>query len=462
MKLKCLILYCLFTFVLHSSISQTITGRLPKLANQEIRLEGFEGFKSYEISKSLIDSNGNFNLQYSNKDFGMGYLLMGDQNPTIVVLTGENIEVEENQSNSSEYLDFKKGKENQEFYVYSGESFTREQALSAWYYLNKIYSEEALLSKSNQTFNSIESEISRLKNEDKDYLNSLPENSYLRWFLPIRKKVSSVQTIAQQRPEEISSILSFFRDLDYTDTKLYKSGLYKDLIESHFWLIENSGKPVSEVYSEMKISIDSLRNSLVQDEKIFNEVVDYLFDLLERHSLFEASEYLALMVLNQENCTLNNDLAKQLETYRAMKKGNIAPDIPFSGDVLNNPDLSTTRLSEINREYTLIVFAASWCPKCVQEIPQIASLYTKWKSHGIEVVTISLDENPELFYNFFSPFPFISICDYKKWDSPIVNDYYVFSTPTMYLLDKKREILLRPTSVKHMDSWVDWYLGSQK
>jgi hypothetical protein len=34
----------------------------------------------------------------------------------------------------------------------------------------------------------------------------------------------------------------------------------------------------------------------------------------------------------------------------------------------------------------------------------------------------------------------------------------VFGTPTMYLLDKNRKIILRPNSVKQMDAWVDWYL----
>jgi hypothetical protein len=54
--------------------------------------------------------------------------------------------------------------------------------------------------------------------------------------------------------------------------------------------------------------------------------------------------------------------------------------------------------------------------------------------------------------------PFISTCDFKKWDSPIAQDYYVFGTPTMFLLDDKRKILLRPNSVKQMDAWVDWFL----
>jgi hypothetical protein len=63
-----------------------------------------------------------------------------------------------------------------------------------------------------------------------------------------------------------------------------------------------------------------------------------------------------------------------------------------------------------------------------------------------------------MFKNFASIFPFISFCDYQKWNSGTVKDYYVFGTPTMYLLNEKREILLRPNSVKQMDSWVDWYL----
>lgn len=71
---------------------------------------------------------------------------------------------------------------------------------------------------------------------------------------------------------------------------------------------------------------------LIKDDKILNEVTDYLFDLLERHSLFEVSGYLALKVLNETSCTLNSDLANQLESYRAMKKGNVAPDIVYKRD----------------------------------------------------------------------------------------------------------------------------------
>jgi len=228
-----------------------------------------------------------------------------------------------------------------------------------------------------------------------------------------------------------------------------------------FWLLENSGKPLDSVFIEMKVSIDEMMVYLNKDEKKLNEITDYLFDLLERHSLFQASEYLALKVLNEVSCTINSDLAKQLETYRAMKKGNTAPDFAFYPNTFFPADITkekTKKLSDLKSTYTVMVFGASNCPRCQEEIPEIAKLYSKWKAQGVEVVFISLDENLNDYDKFTGSLPFISSCDFKKWNSPIVENYYVFGTPTMFLLNNKREILLRPNSVKQMDAWVDWYL----
>ena len=146
-----------------------------------------------------------------------------------------------------------------------------------------------------------------------------------------------------------------------------------------------------------------MMESLADDEQKLNEVTAYLFDLLERHSFFEASEYLALKVLNETTCTIDNDLAKHLETYRAMKKGNIAPDIIFVGDHLApgyEPSDVPKKLSDIRSSYTLVVFGASWCPKCVEELPEITKNYDKWKKQGVEVIYITLDEKKEVHSSF--------------------------------------------------------------
>lgn len=450
-------IYILFIFFTTTLMGQSIEGNFSKLIDKKIKLEGFNGLKSYLISETSTDVNGNFKLTYSKSDYGVGYLISEENKPLLVILTGEDIEITGKSLGLTETIKIKKGQENQWFEQYAKEYPKREQALSAWNYLEKIYTSDSLFALQQKPINAILHEKQRIKSEDETFLSSMPSDSYVRWFLPSRKLVSSVSSIAQYRTEEIPETIETFRNLDYTDPRLYKSGLFKDAIDSHFWLLENSGKPLDNVFKEMKLSIDAMMVKLVTNEKIFNEVTDYLFDLLEKHSLFQASEYLALKVLNEGSCTINSDLANQLETYRAMKKGNIAPDIVFSKSNFISPSKIVTKLSDVKSKYTVVIFGASWCPKCKEELPEIAKLYSKWKSKGVEVIFVALEEDRNAFINFAKGFPFTSYSDNKKWDSKIVKDYYVFSTPTMFLLDDKRKIVLRPNSVKQMDAWVDWY-----
>jgi thiol-disulfide isomerase/thioredoxin len=248
--------------------------------------------------------------------------------------------------------------------------------------------------------------------------------------------------------------------MDYTDQRLYKSGLFKDAIESHFWLLENSGRSLDSVFIEMKHSIDTMFEKLVLDQAKLNEVTNHLFDLLEKHSLFQASEYLALKVLNEVSCTIDSDLAKQLESYRAMKKGTIAPDISFGkSSYLNGVKQNIFgSLTNLITPYTLVVFGASWCPKCMEELPKLIQNYVKWRNLGVEVVYVSLDTEPASFEQAVKTYPFFAYCDYEQWKSTVVKDYYVFGTPTFYLLNNKRKIILRPNSIAQVDAWVDWFL----
>lgn len=440
--------------------AQTISGNLLQLANKEIKLEGFNGLKNYPIASTKLDEKGNFKLAYTKSDYGVGYLMAVDEKPLFVILSEEDIEIMGDALGAVATIKITKGQENQWFEQYSKEQPRREQALSAWIYLEKMYTQDSLFSTQNAPIKAIQKEKLRIITEDKNFLAQLPNDSYVCWFLPKRKLVSSVSSVVQYHAEEIPSTLSAFRGLDYTDQRLYKSGLFKEAIENHFWLLENSGKSLEAVFIDMKSSIDVMLVNLAKDENIFNEVTDFLFDLLERHSFFQASEYLALKVLNETSCTLNSDLAKQLETYRVMKKGNTAPEIALgSTSYLGGQKQSQfSKLSDIKTPYTLVVFGASECPKCREELPKAIQNYMKWRNLGVEVVYISLDTETAVFEQVVKTYPFLAYCDYKKWESQVVKDYYVFGTPTFFLLNNKREILLRPNSIAQIDAWVNWYL----
>ncbi|HZH69937.1 MAG TPA: TlpA disulfide reductase family protein [Flavobacteriaceae bacterium] len=449
----------IFTSVLSQN---TVTGIFTEIANTQIKLVGYNGFETYAIDSTQANDNGAFSLSFSNKDFGVGYLLSENNKLFVVILAeNENLQLTGLNFELPESIKIIQGKQNRLFDQYSTQHLRREQCLSAWDYLTKIYKDDTLFSTQQVPKQFIETEKKRIKVEDSLFLANLPEGSYVSYYLPLRKLVSSVSTIAQYRSEEIPATIQAFRQIDYTDKQLYKSGMLKEVIESHFWLIENSGRNLDSVYIEMNISIDRMLENLLTDEQKLNEITEHLFKFLEKRSLFTASEYLALKLLNEKSCTLNSDFALQLENYRAMKKGNTAPDIGFNSDVFA-PAYETSNipqsLSVIKSNYIVVVFGASWCPQCPKELLEISKNYAAWKQQGVEVVFVSLDEDKQTFVNFTKPFSFISICDYKKWESPVVKNYHVFATPTIHLLNKEYEIILKPNSVNQLNSWIDWYL----
>jgi thiol-disulfide isomerase/thioredoxin len=459
--IKQTIVFLLFALVAVKSKAQVISGTLSQLPKQEIKLEGFVGLKTYNIAATRTDAQGRFSIPYGAADYGVGYLMGPDNKPLFVMLSGEDVVLKGESLARNETLAIQSGAENKWFEQYALQHPRREQALSAWQYLESLYQSDSLFSVHKGPSKAILDEKRRIRQEDSLFLTSLPANSYVRWFLPVRKLVSSVSVLAQSRPAEIPEAIAAFRALNYADPRLYKSGLFKDAIDNHFWLIENSGKGLDQVFEDMKKSIDAMMVSLLRDETKLNEVTDHLFDLLERHSLFRASEYLALKVLNEKSCTIEQNLARQLETYRVMKKGNTAPDLTFPPTTIWPEHVKASppkALSDLKSNYTLVAFGSSNCPKCREDIPQISALYPKWKAQGVEVVFVSLDTDTQEFSKFATSFPFLSTCDFKGWKSPLVESYYVFGTPTLFLLDKKREILLRPLSVKQVDAWVDWVL----
>ena len=460
MKRSLALLCCLF-FGGVSSMAQTLSGTFPAQANQTITLEGAKGLATYSIGSTKADEKGQFTLSYAGADYGIAFLSGEDKKPFVVILEKEGVKLEGQALSEATTIRILEGKENRWFEQYTQEQGKREQALSAWGYLQNLYQNDPLFATQQVPNQAIQAELSRIQREDEAFIASLPSDSFVRWFLPIRKLVSSVGAVAQYRTAELPQTVTAFRTLDYSDPRLAKSGLFRDVFESQFWLLENSGGTLDENYKKMEVSLDAILTSLEKDELQYNEVVGYVVELFERRSLTQAAEYLALTVLEQSKIAILPRLANQLEGYRAMKVGTKVPEIQFTGDVLlqGKPVTYPTRLTEVKAPYRLVIVGASWCPACTEEMTQLIPLYGKWNKLGVEAIFVSLDTDPKAFQAYSEGMPFIAYSDYKKWDTQAVQDYFVSGSPSFYLIDQAGKLVLRPQSVKQIDAWVDWTLG---
>jgi thiol-disulfide isomerase/thioredoxin len=460
MKRSLVLLCCLF-LALGSSIAQTISGTFPSLANQTLTLEGTKGFDTYSIGTTKADEKGQFSLSYSPGDYGIAFLSGEDQKPFVVILEKTNVRLAGQVLSEASSIQIVEGQENVWFEQYTQAQGKREQALSAWAYLQNLYQIDPLFATQKVPNQAIGVEVTRLQQEDGQFISTLPSESFARWFLPIRKLISSVGAIAQYRTAELPQTIAAFRTMDYADPRFQKSGLFRDVFESQFWLLENSGGTLDENYEKMEVSIDAILLSVGKNAPLYNEVTAYLIELLERRSLTNAAEYLALTVLEQNKVALQPRLARQLEGYRAMKVGTVVPDVQFAGDILlqGKPTTYPTRLTEVKAPYRLVIFGASWCPACSEAMGELIPLYEKWNKLGVEAIFVSLDTDPTAFQSYSEGMPFIAFSDYKKWDTQAVSDYYVASSPSFYLIDQSGKLLLRPQSVKQIEAWVDWKIG---
>ncbi len=65
----------------------------------------------------------------------------------------------------------------------------------------------------------------------------------------------------------------------------------------------------------------------------------------------------------------------------------IAPDF-----TLTSTDGKAIRLSDYRGKVVVLDFWATWCPPCKAEIPDFIKLYSQYKSNGLQMLGVSLDE----------------------------------------------------------------------
>jgi peroxiredoxin len=238
----------------------------------------------------------------------------------------------------------------------------------------------------------------------------------------------------------------FFDHAPIDDPTLLHAPVYTFKLIDYLSLYKADTLTKNQMEEEFIKAVDRIMVNVSREGQLRVFVVEFLLEGFELLSMEQVQMHLADYYLD-EAC--ESDIVElvlsRMEGYKLMSPGKQAPDF-----VIRDVKGKNYQLSGLGHSYVLVLFWSSTCDACRELLPELHNWYLSENSYDLEVVAISIDTsvaNFEYIYKQLNP-SWISSHDPLGWYGKISSDYHVYATPTLFLLDRERTILARPSGFR--------------
>ena len=143
---------------------------------------------------------------------------------------------------------------------------------------------------------------------------------------------------------------------------------------------------------------------------------------------------------------------------RAPKLGELVPSFTLPKD-----DGKAVTLADFRGKILVLNFWATWCPPCIDEMPSLNRLTERYSGKGLEVVAVSVDEDPDAYRSFLAKnkIAFLTL----RNPSRIVSELYgTYKLPESYIISRDGRLLQKIIGAtdwtnKEMLSYVEGLLA---
>ena len=155
---------------------------------------------------------------------------------------------------------------------------------------------------------------------------------------------------------------------------------------------------------------------------------------------------------------LRDELTQRAKTEPALEGSETANyyiDMEFPDVDGNLISLSSVVNNPANR-YVLLDFWATWCGPCRESIPRLKDLYAKYHAKGLEIYSVSEDQNEKNWKTFLpeSEMVWVNVRDVNagRKNSKVWSDYALSGIPTFLLIDGQTGAILLRDNEETMDT----------
>jgi thiol-disulfide isomerase/thioredoxin len=239
----------------------------------------------------------------------------------------------------------------------------------------------------------------------------------------------------------------FLDETDFNDTILLNTNIFSGKAIDYLALY-STNKMSKEMQEHFFIqAVDTILHKSMVNGRVYDFLMQYLIEGFDMYGFDKVISHIAENYEPANSCVnedRKSELQKRMENLRKLAVGNQAPQIEIT-----NINGNKFQIENIESELVLILFWASWCPHCNAMIPGLKELYEDQALTDFEVLAISIDTSATDYGIALAEHAtgWINYSELKGWDSKAIIDYSIYATPTMFLLNRDRNIIARPTSI---------------
>lgn len=128
---------------------------------------------------------------------------------------------------------------------------------------------------------------------------------------------------------------------------------------------------------------------------------------------------------------------------KAPKLGEVVPNFTLQKD-----DGKPLNLTDYRGKILVLNFWASWCGPCVDEIPSLNTFADQFADKGVQVLGVSVDEDPEAYMSFLSKYK-VTFPTVRNGNRTVSETYGTFKLPETYIISRDgrlRHKVIGPTN----------------
>ena len=427
----------------------------------QVTVDGYEGNRVYLIQivgdqQSLIDSasslNGSFSFHFPEKaKVGVYRIVLGesrnsnffDEDPKyfdFIYNTG-NISLATSYNSPVESMKVLESKENDIYYRFLKAEEIYQAKLNRITPLFELYdSEDLFYSPLKQEFAEVQSAFARLcvaliAESPASLASSIIQISML-------PGIENDETPEQMR----LFVRDHYFDLKpFSDVRLLNTPYLAKTILDYLGLYRSPEFTQQQQEESFILAIDKIMEAVSGEPAIYDFTLNYLVDGFQRFQMEDVLVHIAENFI-EGGCETDSKalLQKRLEGYARMAPGKKVPDI-----LLLDQNDKQVRLYDLENEYSLVIFWASWCPHCTSFMKQLAKWYPE-RTVDIEVYAVSIDSSRFAWewQIMNGNYPWINTLSLGGWEGKAPKDFNVYATPTLFLLDREHKIVSKPLTFK--------------